>query len=394
MKTDYFDTLSGISGDMSLAALIDAGTPADWIEKQLNSLGIGPVELSTKEARKCGYRAVHINLNTQPETKHRHLHHIDAIIDNSTTLSERAKATAKAIFLKLGEAEAKVHGTTLQKVHFHEVGAADSICDIVGVAAALDFLAIERIAASPVPTGHGQITIAHGTVNIPAPATAELLTGIPIRHSGVEAELTTPTGAAILKTLSTSFGPVPSMCIEKIGYGAGTRDLPGQANILRVLIGHTNDATPDESIAIIETQVDDMTGEALAFALERIRDAQAVDVFTTPIAMKKNRLGQLITILAHPNEIEKFRDILWEHTTTLGVRVRVEPRFVLPREESIINTTWGDVRCKITSRQGGQKRCSAEYADIAKIAKENNLPLEVIERKVIELFEQKQRARP
>lgn len=389
MKTAYFDTLSGISGDMSLAALIDAGTPAEWIEKQLNSLGIGPVELSTKEARKCGYRAIHIELKTQPETKHRHLHHIDAIIDNSNTLSDRAKATAKAIFLKLGEAEAKVHGSTLQKVHFHEVGAADSICDIVGVAAALDYLGIERLCASPVPTGHGQITIAHGTVNIPAPATAELLAGIPIRHCNIEAELTTPTGAAILKTLCTSFGPLPSMSIDKIGYGAGTRDLQGQANILRILIGHTSDSTPTESIAVMETQVDDMTGEELAFALERLRDSGAIDVFTTPIAMKKNRSGQLITVLTNPNDIEKIRDLLWEHTTTLGVRIRIEPRFVLAREEINVSTPWGDVRCKITARKNGDKRCSAEYADLARIAKEKNLPLDVVERKVLECFEGK-----
>ena len=389
MKTAYFDTLSGISGDMSLAALIDAGTPAEWIEKQLNSLGIGPVELSTKEARKCGYRAIHIELKTQPETKHRHLHHIDAIIDNSNTLSDRAKATAKAIFLKLGEAEAKVHGSTLQKVHFHEVGAADSICDIVGVAAALDYLGIERLCASPVPTGHGQITIAHGTVNIPAPATAELLAGIPIRHCNIEAELTTPTGAAILKTLCTSFGPLPSMSIDKIGYGAGTRDLQGQANILRILIGHTSDSTPTESIAVMETQVDDMTGEELAFALERLRDSGAIDVFTTSIAMKKNRSGQLITVLTNPNDIEKIRDLLWEHTTTLGVRIRIEPRFVLAREEINVSTPWGDVRCKITARKNGDKRCSAEYADLARIAKEKNLPLDVVERKVLECFEGK-----
>ena len=389
MKTAYFDTLSGISGDMSLAALIDAGTPAEWIEKQLNSLGIGPVELSTKEARKCGYRAIHIELKTQPETKHRHLHHIDAIIDNSNTLSDRAKATAKAIFLKLGEAEAKVHGSTLQKVHFHEVGAADSICDIVGVAAALDYLGIERLCASPVPTGHGQITIAHGTVNIPAPATAELLAGIPIRHCNIEAELTTPTGAAILQTLCTSFGPLPSMSIDKIGYGAGTRDLQGQANILRILIGHTSDSTPTESIAVMETQVDDMTGEELAFALERLRDSGAIDVFTTPIAMKKNRSGQLITVLTNPNDIEKIRDLLWEHTTTLGVRIRIEPRFVLAREEINVSTPWGDVRCKITARKNGDKRCSAEYADLARIAKEKNLPLDVVERKVLECFDGK-----
>jgi len=389
LKTAYFDTLSGISGDMSLAALIDAGTPAEWIEKQLNSLGIGPVELSTKEARKCGYRAIHIELKTQPETKHRHLHHIDAIIDNSNTLSDRARATAKAIFLKLGEAEAKVHGSTLQKVHFHEVGAADSICDIVGVAAALDYLGIERLCASPVPTGHGQITIAHGTVNIPAPATAELLAGIPIRHCNIEAELTTPTGAAILKTLCTSFGPLPSMSIDKIGYGAGTRDLQGQANILRILIGHTSDSTPTESIAVMETQVDDMTGEELAFALERLRDSGAIDVFTTPIAMKKNRSGQLITVLTNPNDIEKIRDLLWEHTTTLGVRIRIEPRFVLAREEINVSTPWGDVRCKITARKNGDKRCSAEYADLARIAKEKNLPLDVVERKVLECFDGK-----
>lgn len=386
MKIAYFDTLSGISGDMSLSALIDAGVPADWTEKHLNSLGIGPVEVSIKEARKCGYRAKHLELKTQPETKHRHLHHINAMIDNSATLSERAKSTAKAIFLSLGEAEAKVHGTTLQKVHFHEVGAADSICDIVGVAAALDFLGVERLEASPVPTGHGQIKIAHGTVNIPAPATAELLMGVPLRHSDVEAELTTPTGAAILKTLCQRFGPVPAMTIDSIGYGAGTRDIVGQANILRVLIGRTSDETPSETIIILETQVDDMTGEQLAFAFERLRDAGAIDVFSTSISMKKNRPGHLITILAAPADTEKLRDILWEHTTTLGVRVRSEPRYVLPREEVILQSPWGPVRCKVTHRRSNGERCSPEFADLARIANEHNLPLETIERAIIELF--------
>ena len=390
MKTAYFDTPSGISGDMTLAALIDAGTPVELIEKHLNSLGIGPVELVTKEVRKCGFRAIHIELKTQPETKHRHLHHIDAIIDNSSTLTERAKSLAKAIFLRLGEAEAKVHGSTIQKVHFHEVGAADSICDIVGSAAALDYLGVETIHASPVPTGQGQITIAHGTVNVPAPATAELLVGIPIRPSAIEAELTTPTGAAILATLGSRFGALPAMAIEKIGYGAGTRDIVGQANILRILIGTATDSLNQETIAILETQVDDMTGEEFAFALDRLRDAGAIDVFSTPILMKKNRAGQLITLLCRPMDTDRFRDLLWEHTSTLGIRVRTEPRFVLARQEIHIDTPWGTVRCKSTVSPSGQTRCSPEHADLALIAKNNNLPLDIVHRKVIENFNAKQ----
>ncbi len=386
MKTAYLDTPSGISGDMTLAALIDAGTPAEFIEKILNSLGIGPVELAVTETRKCGFRALHIVPKTQPEHKHRHLHHIDAIIDNSSLLTEHAKKTAKAIFLKLGEAEAKVHGSTLQKVHFHEVGAADSICDIVGVAAALDYLKIEKLHCSAIPTGCGQITIAHGTVNVPAPATAELLQGIPLRASTIEAELTTPTGAAIVATLCNSFGPIPQMTIDKIGYGAGTKDIPGQANVLRILIGQSAATTPTETIAILETQLDDLAGEEFAFAIEKLREAGAIDVFSTSIQMKKGRPGQLLTTLVKCDEIDHFKDLILEHTTTLGIRVRTEQRFVLPRETKTVATPWGDVRCKVTQSPSGRIRFSPEYADLEAIAKANDLSLETIQQKVAENF--------
>jgi uncharacterized protein (TIGR00299 family) protein len=386
VKIAYFDTISGISGDMTLAALIDAGTPLDYLSRNLNSLGIGPVEVAVKETRKCGFRALHLELKTEPETKHRHLHHIDAMIDGSATIPATAKATAKKIFLKLGEAEAKVHGTTIQKVHFHEVGAADSICDIVGVALALDYLGIQQIACSPVPTGSGQITIDHGTVSIPAPATAELLRNIPIRSCSIESELTTPTGAAILATLCGSFGPIPSMSIHQIGYGAGTRDIPGQANILKVLIGEQQVAAEQEVIAVLETQVDDMPGESLAFALELLREHGATDAFCTPILMKKNRPGQLLTVLCKPEQIHLFRDMIWEHTTTLGMRVRTEPRFVLPRSEIQIATPWGAIRAKVTTSPSGVKRCYPEYEDIATIARDHRTTIDEVHLKVQELF--------
>ena len=236
MVLAYLDTTSGIAGDMTLAALVDAGADREYIAKQVLSLGLPEVELEFSETLRHCFRALRLDVRHPPEHAHRHLSDIEAMIDASE-LEAREREVACRLFRRLGQAEAKVHGTTLEQVHFHEVGAVDSIVDIVGTSVAICNLGIDRIMASPTPTGCGTITIAHGQVSVPAPATAELLRGVPIRSSKVEAELTTPTGAAILATLVDGFGPLPDMQLERIGYGAGHRDLPEQANLLRVLIG-------------------------------------------------------------------------------------------------------------------------------------------------------------
>ena len=225
MRIAYLDCPSGISGDMTLGALVDAGVPLDQLNEAIGSLGLPGVKLVAQEVKKHGFRATQVTVEHEPEHKHRHLHHIEAMIDGSR-LTPGQKETARRIFQRLAEVEAKVHGTTVQQVHFHEVGAVDSIADIVGAAVGWDLLGAERLVVSPIPTGTGRITIAHGECNIPAPATAELLRGIPLAASDVQAELTTPTGAAIVATLAQGFGPLPAMTIEKIGYGAGQRDLP------------------------------------------------------------------------------------------------------------------------------------------------------------------------
>ncbi len=240
MKIAYLDCPSGISGDMNLAALVDAGVDLAAVQAGIDSLGLPGCKLVASEVKRKGFRALHIQVEHPPEQAHRHVHHITAMIDRSV-LTPKQKDLARKIVFRLGQAEAKVHGTTIEKVHFHEVGAVDSIADIVGAAIGWDLLGAERVVASPIPTGHGFIEIAHGRCSIPAPATAELLSGIPIASSDVEAELTTPTGAAIVGTIVQEFGPLPGLRIARIGYGAGTRELPGQPNVLRLIVGESTE---------------------------------------------------------------------------------------------------------------------------------------------------------
>ena len=247
MKTANLDCFSGISGDMTLGALVDAGVDLADIQQRIDSLGLPDCRLRAEEVKRCGFRALKIHVEHSPEHAHRHLHHITEMIDGSS-LTPAQKELAKRIFTRLGEAEAKVHGTTIEKVHFHEVGAVDSIADIVASAVGWDLLGVDRIVASAVPTGTGQVRIAHGVCNVPAPATAELLTGVPLAESSVPHELTTPTGAALLATVVDSFGPLPSMKIRRIGYGAGQRDLREQPNVLRLLVGDAAHARPDEQV--------------------------------------------------------------------------------------------------------------------------------------------------
>jgi uncharacterized protein (TIGR00299 family) protein len=379
MRIAYFDCASGISGDMTLGALVDAGAELSTIQLGIDSLGLTGCRLVATEVKKRGFRATQITVEHQPEHAHRHLHHITAMIDRST-ISPQARELATLIFRKLAEAEAKVHGSTIEKVHFHEVGAVDSIADIVGAAIGFDLLGIERIGCSPVPTGRGFVEIAHGRCAIPAPATGELLRGVPLASLDVEGELTTPTGAALVAALATEFGPLPTMTVDKIGYGAGQKDFP-QPNILRLLIGEQASAPAGhhrphvESIVVLETNLDDCPGDAVGHAIERLFAAGALDVAVTPMQMKKGRPALLLSVQARPADTEALENILFQETTTLGVRRLVVQRSALTRESHEVTTPWGPIAGKIAHLPGGSIRFSPEYEACHRVAVERGLPL-------------------
>ena len=389
MKTAYLDCASGISGDMTLGALVDAGADLSAIQAGIHSLGLEGCQLTAEEVKKNGFRATQITIQHPPEHVHRHLADITKMIDESQ-LSANQKETAKNIFVRLGKAEAKVHGTSLDKVHFHEVGAIDSIADIVGVAIGWDLLNVDRICASPIPTGTGTIQIAHGRCSLPAPATAELLKGIPLAASNVEAELTTPTGAAIVAELADAFGPLPGMSIETIGCGAGERDLPSQPNLLRLLLG-TADATPSpaNTIWVVETQLDDSTGEWIGHLQEQLFAVGAIDVYCTAIQMKKNRPGVLITALCHREHLMSVETAILQHSTTLGLRKWSAERTILPRSTHQVATPWGDVAGIVAQRPGNLVSFSPEYEDCCKLAQATGVPLVEIYRTAQQAFDAK-----
>jgi uncharacterized protein (TIGR00299 family) protein len=377
MKLVYFDCASGISGDMTLGALVDLGVDLEQLNASIASLGLPDCRLTAGEVRKNGFRAVQVTVQYPPEHKHRHLHHILEMIRGSK-LTPRQQELAVRIFTRLGEAEAKVHGVPVEKVHFHEVGAADSIADIVGTAVGLDLLGVERIVVSTVPTGTGKIRIAHGECNIPAPATAELLRGIPLAASRIEAELTTPTGAAILAALADEFGPPPAMTIQRIGCGAGQRELEGQPNLLRLLLGVSAPCGPGDQVWIVETNLDDTSGELIGHCTTLLWDAKPLDVYLTPIQMKKNRPGVKITVLCRAAEIEPIEEILFRETGTLGVRRWAASRRVLARQTHRVATSWGPVEGKVAWLPGGVPRFSPEFEACRRIAVEQGLSLQAV----------------
>jgi len=377
MKIAYLDCASGISGDMTLGALVDAGVSLDALNAGIGSLGWSNVKLVASTVKKKGFRATQVIVEHEPEHKHRHLHHITAMIDGST-LTPRQRELAHQIFRRLAEAEAKVHNSTIEKVHFHEVGAVDSICDIVGAAIGWDLLGVERIVASAVPTGTGFIEIAHGRCSIPAPATAELLKGIPLAASNVEFELTTPTGAAILAALVQSYGPVPSMRIDTIGYGAGQKDLDEQANLLRLLVGEATDSAGDEQLWVLETNLDDTSGELIGHAIGQLWQAGALDVYTTPIQMKKNRPGVTVSVLCDAATVPAVEQVLFQETTTLGIRRWQVARKKLRREKHQVNTPWGKVEGMLAWPGGNTPRFAPEYESCKRIADEKHLPLKTV----------------
>jgi uncharacterized protein (TIGR00299 family) protein len=383
----YFDCTSGISGDMTLGALADAGVDLAAIQAGIDSLGLKHCRLERQEVKRKGFRATKVDVVHEPEHAHRHLHHITDMIDASA-LSDRQKELARRIFTRLGEAEAKVHGTDIRKVHFHEVGAIDSIADIVGSAIGLDLLGVDRIVCSPVVTGGGQIEIAHGRVGVPAPATAELLKGIPLAASAVPFELTTPTGAAILATCVDEFGPLPAMTVERIGYGAGSRDLKEQANLLRLFVGQSDDALISDQIWVLETNIDDLSPELVAHCTTLLADAGALDVYTTAIQMKKNRPATKLTVLCHAERVNKLEKILFRETSTLGVRRWLANRHKLERRSLAVETRWGPVAGKLALLGDGTRSYSPEFEACRAIAAERGVPLKDVYEEACRAFAQ------
>jgi uncharacterized protein (TIGR00299 family) protein len=383
MQIAYLDCFSGIAGDMCLGALIDAGADREQVEAGIASLNLN-ASFSVVSTQKRGFRGLAIRVLHPEQHAHRNLGDIYAILQNSS-IDAAVQGLALRIFERLAKAEAKVHGTTLDRVTFHEVGAIDSIVDIVGTAIAWKSLKIDRAYASAVPTGCGWIDIAHGRVAIPAPATAELLRDVPIAPCSISKEMTTPTGAAILRELVCDFGPLPSMQVARIGYGAGMRDLEDRPNLLRILIGESvprtstrkkSSRTPnDASVVVLETNLDNVTGEQIGFAVERLWAAGALDVFLTPIQMKKNRPGTLLSVIAKPEDQHSMESIILQHTGTLGVRWRQQSRTILTRAAVDVDTPWGLVPGKVCQLPDGQVLFSPEYDACREIAAHEGLRL-------------------
>ncbi len=371
---------------MMLGALVDAGIDLATLQQGIDSLDLPSCQLVATDVVKKGFRALQVTVEHEPEHAHRHLSDIVKLIDASS-LTPKQQNLAKQIFTKLGEAEAKVHGTTIEKVHFHEVGAVDSIADIVGAAIGLDLLGVEKIFASAIPTGQGTIEIAHGRCSIPAPATTELLAGVPIAASDVQAELTTPTGAAILATMVESFGRLPSMTIKRTGIGSGQRELEQQANVLRLHIGESSEAntaasdsrqidgSQTDTVYMLQTNIDDTTGEIVGYCTEWLLAAGALDVTTQPIQMKKNRPAVLVTVLCEQKKLDAMQEILFRETSTLGVRYWPVERRTLRRQKHQVTTAWGKIAGTIAWRGEGRITFTPEYESCRAAAETRNVPL-------------------
>lgn len=373
----YFDCFSGVSGDMLLGAFVDAGVSLDDLRADLSRLPLHNYEITAEKVVKQGLAATLVQVKTGHEHHHRHLGDIVAIIEQAD-LPVPVKERAKAIFQRLAEAEARVHGTTVAQVHFHEVGAVDAIVDIVGACCCLHRLGIERVTASALPLGGGWVDTEHGRLPVPAPATAALLEGVPSYGGPVEAELVTPTGAAILTTICESFGPMPPMTIARTACGAGRRDLP-HPNVLRLFLGESAAGDPRElQLALIETNLDDMNPELLGYVMERLLEAGARDVYYTPIVMKKSRPATLVSVLCEPAQVDALSGLLFRETTTLGLRVSTVLRRCLAREWREVQTEYGAVRVKLGLLDGEVINAAPEYEDCARLAREKGVPAKAV----------------
>ncbi|MDH4068884.1 MAG: nickel pincer cofactor biosynthesis protein LarC [Ignavibacteria bacterium] len=380
MKTAYLDIISGIAGDMTIAAFVSAGVPLDTLAKELRRLPVGPFELSGSHVTRSGIDAVHIDVMV-PETApaHRHLKEIVSLIAEAG-YSPLTTSRASKIFQVLAAAEARVHNTTPEKIHFHEVGAVDAIVDIVGTALCLEMLGIDEVYSSAVKVGHGgTVRAAHGTLPVPTPATMEILRGYPVLLTEIPHELTTPTGAAIIAALSSGMLPDLPMSVESIGYGAGTADFREVPNLLRILIGEPADAELHDDVLVIETNIDDMNPEIYPYVLEKLLASGAQEAYLTPVIMKKGRPGIVLTALVNRMKLDDVIRCFHTETTTIGLRIRPANRRKLPRRQRTINTTLGPVSVKVIERDG-KETITPEYEECRRIAIERHLPLVTVYR--------------
>jgi len=414
MRIAYLDCFSGISGDMFLGALADAGVSQKLLEDTVAALDIG-ARLEIKRVMRGGISATKVDVYSSGEKdlprevfweQHGHdhghdhargLNDIRQIIDNAA-IGGTAKAIAIRIFDTLGKAEAEIHNTPVERVHFHEVGAVDALVDIVCAAVGAESLAVEEWVCSPLNVGGGTVKCAHGTLPVPAPATLKLLRDAPVYSSGPQVELVTPTGAAIVKTLSTRFAPFPAMKIEKAGYGAGTRDFPEHPNLLRLTIGEalpadaastsptTSPGTSSDRITVLEANLDDLSPQVLAYAMERLLAEGALDVFSVPVQMKKSRPGALLTVLAKIEDANRLTKLIFAETTTLGVRRREEQRQTLSRRWETVDTMWGPVRIKIANMNGTVSNYAPEYEDCRALAEAHHVPLKKVIQEAVQAY--------
>jgi pyridinium-3,5-bisthiocarboxylic acid mononucleotide nickel chelatase len=430
MRIAYLDCFSGISGDMFLGALADASVPARLFEQTVSNLNIG-ARLEISRVSRGGITATKVDVyshgekdlpreqyweqraraqrtQSDPHDPVQILEHNYAVqeltplhgyehgrglneireIIRKAAFSESAKNRAYAMFQALGEAEAKIHDTDIERIHFHEVGAADAVVDIVCAAVGVEALNVDEIVCSPLNVGAGTVKCAHGTFPVPAPATLELLKGAPVYSSGLQAELVTPTGAAIVKTLVTRFASLPQMRVEMIGYGAGTRELTEQANVVRLTIGEaqTDSKIGQETVTVLEANLDDLNPQIFGYVADRLLEEGALDAFGMPVQMKKNRPGMLLTVLCKPEDAARLSNLIFSETTTLGLRQHEEKRRALARKWVTVSTRWGEVRMKVASMNGTVTNYMPEYEDCRRIASDQHVALKTVMQEAIQKY--------
>ena len=380
MKIAYFDCFAGASGDMILGSLMDAGLKLDHLKGELTKLRLTHYDLQKKKVVKKGVGGTQaVVLVDEAYHHHRNLADIKDIIAHSD-LEDSIQQKTIAIFTRLAEAEAKVHQTSIEQIHFHEVGAMDAIIDVVGAVVGIAALGIQKIVCSPLHLGSGTVRCAHGILPVPAPATAELVKGKPVYSTGVEGELLTPTGAAILTTLASDFGSLPAISVNQIGYGAGTSE-PDIPNLLRVIIGETADEVKDvemEQAAVIETNIDDMNPQMYDYLIEKFLEMGAMDIFLTAVQMKKNRSGTLLTIICQPHRVAEFSDVLLRETTTIGLRWRIDNRIKAHRTIQAIQTQYGTINFKVAKIGHRTINVAPEYEDCKRAALKSGVPLKQV----------------
>jgi uncharacterized protein (TIGR00299 family) protein len=373
----YFDGHSGASGDMILGAVVDLGLPLEELREQLSAVPLEGYRLEAARVTRAGLAATKVDVRVDTgDAKHRHLGDILDLLEQSR-LDRVVKAQAGGLFQRLAEAEAAVHGTTPDRVHFHEVGAVDSIVDIVGGVIALRWLGADRFVSSPLNVGSGTVTMDHGTWPVPPSATARLVAGVPVYGDG-EGELLTPTGALLVTSHATQYGPLPAMKIERTGHGAGTRETKGRPNVLRLIVGEDTAAAGDDRVRVLETEIDDASPQILGPLLDRLLGAGALDAFFTPVQMKKGRPGILVTVLAPLERREALEELLFRETTTLGVRSLEWERTVLERETVTVETAYGPIRVKIGRRGSTVHNAWPEFDDCERAASEHNVAVKQV----------------